>query len=620
MSAEEGGNLIAAKRLLAGVKDHHSPDHPSRRSLLTAAVATAGATAAAAALSGCTSQAQDTAPRRLPAPADPLATQPYRPQGDPLVLQVMAHPDDDLFFMNPDTLHSLQAGTPVVSVYVTAGESTGVNHEPFGPRRRHRRDQAAYSSSRHQGLRQAYATMLGLPHFTRWTTDVIDVGGGLHAEVDELRHGAMHARLVFLQVSMHELSSSASLPMMWEVPGTVLSYVVAQNAPAPANGRGTYTHQKLVDVLAGLMERFRPTEIRTLDPDPDIQVHDKRHPAASEQPGFSDHRDHTATALFTWKAMAQWVSESANGPGRAVPAFSTTAYRGYYNHHWPYNLPPATVALKARFLFQYGGNQAWRCGNPGGCGDYGQGENEPLANPKGWIRSTHRRYPGARRIVVGGAAYEVLGTRAVRREETRPGSGVWGPPQDLGGGTLAPALSCVRTRDGGTLLFALRFAVLEGHGGPNTRDIVMWRDGGWSSLGSPETHPDRTRRTGAPVAVAAPDGTVHLFARNAAKGVSTRVLTAGVWSPWRDLGGAEVQDGLAVVTDRRGRIHVFASGHTTVHHWAQSKPGGAVAYAPLPALPAPGGLPSAALTPSGPLSLRYTLPATPRVFHQSLAL
>lgn len=594
------------------MKDHDRPEHPSRRALLAAATAAVAALTATA-VSGCTAAVRDVAPRRLAAPPDPLATQPYREQGKPLVLQVLAHPDDDLFFMNPDTLRSLQAGTPVVSVYVTAGESTGVNHEPFGPRKRHPRDRAAYSSARHQGLRQAYATMLGLPHFTRWTTEVLDLGGGLHVEVNALRHGAMYARLVFLQVSMHELSRSASLPMMWKTPGTVLPYVVAEGAPSPANGHGAYTHQKLVDVLAGLMERFRPTEIRTLDPDPDIQVHDRRHRAGSEQPGFSDHRDHTATALFTWKAMAQWVSESANGRAGVVPAFTTTAYRGYYNHHWPYNLPPATVALKARFLFEYGGNQSWGCGNAGGCGDYGQGENEPLSNRNGWIRSTHRRYPGARRIVLGSAAYEVLGTRAVRREETRPGSGVWGRPQDLGGGTLAPALSCVRTRDGGTLLFALRFAVLEGHGGANTRDIVMWRDGGWSSLGSPETDPDRTRGTGAPVAVATPDASVHLFARNAAKGVSTRVLTAGVWSPWRDLGGAEVQDGLSAVTDHRGRVHVFASGHTTVHHWTQPSPAAPVALTPLKGLPTPGDIPTAtAVSPDGPISLSYPLPASRR--------
>lgn len=600
-----------------------SPRGPSRRALLAAAAATTAATAAAA--TGCTS-VQAAASHRTAQPPDPRATQPYRPPADPLVMQVLAHPDDDLYFMNPDTLHSLRSGTPVVSVYVTAGESTGMNRPPSGPRTHRRRDTAAYSSARHQGLRQAYAAMLGLPHFTPWQREVIALGSGLHAEVDSLRDGARYARLVFLQVSMHELSHSASLPMMWQRPGTALPYVVAQGAPSPADTPGLYSHRILVDVLAGLMDRFRPTVIRTLDPDPDVQVHDARHPLDSEQPGFSDHRDHTATALFTWKAMAQWVAAAARRDG-AVPPFTTTAYRGYYNHHWPYNLPPATVALKGRFLFQYGGDEAWACGNPGGCGDYGQGRNQPLGNRKGWIRSTHPRYPGAGPVVAPSAgggprtAFEVLGTRAVRRRETRAGSGEWGSPEDLGGGTLAPALSCVRARDGGTLLFALRFAALEGHGGANARDIVLWRGGAWTSLGSPDPDDDRSRRTGAPVAVAAPDGRVHLFARNAAKGVSTRVLEAGaggVWTAWRDLGGAEVQDGLAALADGEGRVHVFAAGHDTVRHWAQPAPGAPVVLRPPSGLPRPGDVPSAALAPDGTLTLTYPRPASPATLHQTI--
>lgn len=563
------------------------------------------AVTAVTAAAGC-SPVRAAASRRL-VPPDPRATEPYGEQRDPLVLQILAHPDDDLYFMNPDTLHSLQSGTPVVSVYVTAGESTGVNHAPFGPKRHHRHDIAAYSSARHQGLRQAYATMLGLPHFTRWEREVIELPGGLHAEVDSLGNGRGHARLVFLQVSMHELSPGASLPLLWQQPGTALPYVVAEGAPSPANAPAVYTHQSLVDALAALMDRYRPTLIRTLDPDPDIQVHDKKHPINSDQPGYSDHRDHTAAALFAWKAMNQWVTAATRRDAK-VPPFTTAAYRGYYNQRWPFNLPPATVALKGRFLFQYGGDVAWPCGNHGGCGDYGQGENQPLTNRKGWVRSTHPRYPVTTPAILDRTAYEVLGTRAVERTETEPG--VWGPPRDLGGGPLAPALSCVRGPGGGVLLFALRFAAIEGHGGRNTRDVVLWHNGRWTSLGSPESTDDRSRRIGSPVAVAAADGRVHLFLRNAAKGVSSRVLTQGVWGPWTDLGGHEVQEGLAALADGTGRVHVFAAARDTIHHWSQSAPGARVTLRPRAPWPVPGDIPKARLTADGTIALTYRLPAS----------
>ncbi|MEJ8645510.1 PIG-L family deacetylase [Streptomyces sp. MS1.HAVA.3] len=48
------------------------------------------------------------------------------------VLQVVAHPDDDLFFMNPDVSRSISKGVRVATVYLTAGESDGRNeaHSP----------------------------------------------------------------------------------------------------------------------------------------------------------------------------------------------------------------------------------------------------------------------------------------------------------------------------------------------------------------------------------------------------------------------------------------------------------------------------------------------------------
>ncbi|MFF1796990.1 PIG-L family deacetylase, partial [Kitasatospora sp. NPDC058263] len=43
----------------------------------------------------------------------------------PLVMQVVAHEDDDILFMNPDLAASLAAGVPTVTVVLTAGIQTG---------------------------------------------------------------------------------------------------------------------------------------------------------------------------------------------------------------------------------------------------------------------------------------------------------------------------------------------------------------------------------------------------------------------------------------------------------------------------------------------------------------
>ncbi|MFH9722843.1 PIG-L family deacetylase [Streptomyces sp. NPDC017254] len=540
---------------------------PRRRTVLAAALAVTSAVA------GCSvPEPRRTAPTVDPAPGKPIASARTRRA---LLLQVAAHPDDDLYFMNPDTQRLLDSGVPLVSVYVTAGEHTGRNRIDGMPETPP--DRAAYSSARHQGLRQSYAEALGLPMFTPWRREVLTLPGGRRAEIDTLGHGGRRVELVFLNLPMHTTRRYMAVPALWH--DRALELRTHLPAGSPLTRSDTYDYDQLVGVLVELLRRYRPTVVHTLDPDPDIQTGDEAtRKRDSEQPGYSDHGDHTAVACFTWAALSRWVSDAVRD-GVPIPAFTTTAFRGYYNRHWPKNLPPQVLGEKAARLVPYGGDPDWRCGNPSGCGDYGVGGDRPLTNRKGWVRSTHHRWPSAGPALAPEAdgsltAYGVLGLRAVRWRETEPG--VWSEPVDLGGGPLAPALGSAVLGDGRVLLFGVRFAALDGHGGPNRRELVLLEQGSpggpflaWQGLGNPERTDDRGRRVGAPVAVAAPDGRVHLFVRNADKGVSTRVRAAdGSWGPWRTLpGAAEIQDGLAVSLDAAGRVHVHAAGRESVRHW-----------------------------------------------------
>ncbi|MFD7613300.1 PIG-L family deacetylase [Streptomyces sp. NPDC059828] len=543
------------------------------------------------------------------------------------LMQILAHPDDDLYFMNPDTQRMVDSGVPLLCVYVTAGDHDGRNHIPGAqdvPA-----DRPGYSSARHQGLRQAYATLLGLGTFTPWQRGVATLRGDHRAEINTLTNGHRRVELIFLNLPMHTPRRWEALSSLWHDRALGLHTVVA--ADSPLRKTVSYDYDELVDVLVGLMDEYRPTVIHTLDPDPDIQHSDEAtRKKDSEQPGYSDHPDHTAVAGFSWAAMLRWVADATKDGGE-VPGFIATAFRGYYNRHWPKNLPPQILRDKAALLVPYGGDPQWDCGNPSGCGDYNVGGTRPLTNKKGWVRSTHHRFPGTGPVVVTErdgrlAAYGVLGLRTVRWRETAPGSGQWGAPQDLGGGPLAPALGSAALPDGRQLLFGLRFAALGGHGGDNRREVVLLEQraaGGeflaWQGLGNPERDDDRGRRIGVPVAVAAPDGRVHLFVRNADKGLSTRVRsTDGRWDRWRDLGGAEVQDGMSAVVDGAGRIHVFAAGRDTVHHWTQDDPRKEISFRPnepdKPAspggVPTPGGALTALPTDDGGVELYYRKPAS----------
>ncbi|MFD3724359.1 PIG-L family deacetylase [Streptomyces sp. NPDC058671] len=547
------------------------PTPPRRRAVLAAALAVTTAAA------GCSvPEPRRTAPTADPAPGKPIA--PARARRA-LLMQFSAHPDDDLYFMNPDTQRLIDAGVPLVSVYVTAGEHTGRNRIAGMPETPP--DRAAYASARHQGLRQSYAVALGLPMFTPWRREALTLPGGRRAEVDTLTHGGRRIELVFLNLPMHTSRRYMAMPALWG--DRALEVRTQLPAGSPVTRADTYDYDQLIAALARLLARHRPTVVHTLDPDPDVQDgDDATRRRNSEQPGYSDHGDHTAVACFTWAALARWVSDAVRD-GQPIPAFTTRAFRGYYNRHWPKNLPPAVLEEKAARLVPYGGDPDWRCGNPSGCGDYGVGGDRPLTNRKGWVRSTHHRWPSAGPALAEEpdgrlTAYGVLGLRAVRWRESAPGS--WGEPADLGGGPLAPALGSAVLGDGRALLFGVRFAALDGHGGANRREVVLLEQrspGGpflaWRGLGGPERGDDRGRRIGAPVAVTAPDGRVHLFVRNADKGVSTRVRAAdGTWGPWQTLpGGAEVQDGLAVSVDAAGRVHLYAAGRESVRHWVDGE-------------------------------------------------
>ncbi|MFI9309907.1 PIG-L family deacetylase [Streptomyces triculaminicus] len=586
----------------------------SRRAVLAGIAAVTAATAA-----GCSGSSSE----RVASPdamesVDPRATQSFNNAKDALLLQIMAHPDDDLFFMNPDAQHLVTAGVPVVSVYVTAGEAVGQNWIPGMPPPR--TDKAAYSSARHQGLRQAYAEMIGKDRFTPWKKSVIDLPGGVRAEIDELTNGRRAARLIFLNIAMLS-AGNTRLPQLWERPYAVMQSMVATGSPCTTVS--SYRHKTLVDALAGIMAKYEPTVVHTMDPDPDYQVHDATHPKDNDYGACSDHRDHTPTALFTWKALSQWVGETTRRAGHP-PRFTVNSFRGYYNQRWPHNLPTEVVDGKHRLVEAYGGAPSWQCGNTAGCGDYGQGGDRPLKNRKGWIRSTHYRYPGATVAADSDRsgrleAYGVLGLQAVRWQESAPGSGRWGAPQNLGGGPLAPSLAAVKDAKGRRLLFALRFSGLEGQGRSNSREIVVLEQrtpGGsfkaWTGLGNPERKTERGRRVGMPAAVATPDGRVHLFVRNAGKGLSSRVREAdGTWGKWQSLHGQEIQEGLTVTLDRQNRVHVFGVGRDTVHHWSQEAPGKPVRHMPLKGLPGPGGdRVGAALGPDGALTVVYRTPAT----------
>ncbi|WP_217566145.1 hypothetical protein [Streptomyces sp. GbtcB7] len=133
----------------------------------------------------------------------------------------------------------------------------------------------------------------------------------------------------------------------------------------------------------------------------------------------------------------------------------------------------------------------------------------------------------------------------------------------------------------------------------------------WRSLGNPHKDRDKAARLGVPSGAVGPDGTVHVFVRNAGGGVMLRrELPGGKWGPWTDLKGSRVQDPVAAVVHPSGRVEAMAGGDGCVMRWVQEEPGGDFRQAPnIPLAVAPG---SAVALATGPDRATYywTDPAT----------
>jgi len=187
-------------------------------------------------------------------------------------------------------------------------------------------------------------------------------------------------------------------------------------------------------------------------------------------------------------------------------------------------------------------------------------------------------------------------TRAglLRWTETRPGGPHWTGPDFF----PAPDLTHVSVVQGADAYvhFLGRRETRKG-GGPPAVDIVhaiQYQTGRtvteWRSLGNPHKDREKAARFGVPAAAVSASGRVHVFARNAGRGLMLRREGAtGKWEPWEDLKGSGVQDGPAVVAHASGRIEVLAGGDQDAMWWRQAEADGDFRREPnIPVRVAPG--------------------------------
>lgn len=506
------------------------------------------------------------------------------------VLQVVAHPDDDLFFMNPDVSRSISTGVNVATVYLTAGESDGRNEahgahlqDPERPA-----DHAAYAEARQNGIRAAYAQMATGNRASAWQRKSVPTAGGGSVEVDVLI-ARPEVNLVWMQLREARSISGDnpdSLRGLWD--GGVHSLAVQPASGTPVRAGFSYTKEQAVEAIAGVFAMYRPTTIRTQDPTPG---------RAKDGGALLDHQDHVYGARFV-QAAAERYAKSGDRPH-----FSVQNYVSYPNSALPPTLGPQAAEEKLGYLKTYAwtDHQDW-CGSPAGCGDR---KTATRPTGAGWNRTIrYSRGDGTSWMTEGLSgrlwAFAVLDGRMAYWSRSGPAA-PWQGPGLLPGSGIDAGATALRLPDGRIAVFGTR-TTLGSTAKEYGRELVYAVQGApdgdfgpWRSLGTPDTTDiSGTSAISAPAVALDGTGRMTVYVRDSRSTLRARAQTApdGAFGPWQALGGTGLLGDPVTATDSAGRRHVYAATAQSVLAWVR----------PAPDAPYGGPFPTGLPATTGPLS------------------
>ncbi|GAB2465106.1 ricin-type beta-trefoil lectin domain protein [Streptomyces incanus] len=262
----------------------------------------------------------------------------------------VAHPDDDLYFIDPEIRETVRAGCQVTTVYLTAGDD---GKTP-------RRAALEYVENREKGVRAAYAEVAGVPD--RWTDRTVRVNGRSIRSVT-LDGAAATVRLVFF--GLHD-----GLPRGQGEDSLLKLFVGTRQSIPFFESEESITGEQLVRSLSALARQDKAQRILTLDYD-----------NASFAFGLSgrvDHSDHGIGARYFRQA----------GYTAGIPVSS---YLGYTMSPLSPNLPQDQVPPKEAAVRRYLAQVA--CGSRD-CGTTALYERPLPLDALKWV---HRQYRQIRR-------------------------------------------------------------------------------------------------------------------------------------------------------------------------------------------------------------------------------
>ncbi|MFF9457673.1 ricin-type beta-trefoil lectin domain protein [Streptomyces flaveolus] len=274
----------------------------------------------------------------------------------------MAHPDDDLFFLNPEIRKTIRAGCSVDTVYLTAGDAGKTD----------RVQALEYVDRREYGVRAAYAEMAEVAN--RWEqADVRADGVRIRSYRLADGHRDANVRLTFLD--LHD-----GLPRGHQPNSLLRLFNGSRKSIEPFQGTQSYTEDRLLSVLTALVRLSEAARILTID-------HDNASFAFALD-GRVDHSDHGVGARYFREV----------GYALGIPVSS---YLGYTMTTLKANLTPGESAEKEDVARWYIANR--KCRATGTCASV-----PPFSGKlqKAWSLWIHRQYEQPQRAPRAG---EILG-------------------------------------------------------------------------------------------------------------------------------------------------------------------------------------------------------------------
>ncbi|MDB5167045.1 MAG: hypothetical protein JWN26_190 [Candidatus Saccharibacteria bacterium] len=197
-----------------------------------------------------------------------------------IVMNIVAHQDDDLLFMNPDLQHQIDMKHCIRTVYVTSGDAG---------------QSSQYWLGRERASEAAYAYMLGINQQpVIWTQRTVTIGPHEFVTVVNPK-GNRQVSLIFMRLPDGNLTGHGFGSSGFESLAQLLSGRVPELQAV--DGQSFYTTDDLTKALTDLMNLYTPTIINT-------------QAATNLGKQFSDHSDHISVGQFANKAYDGYANKS----------------------------------------------------------------------------------------------------------------------------------------------------------------------------------------------------------------------------------------------------------------------------------------------------------------------